>query len=717
MMPEGPRLSYFARRAGRALAYPVVVAFACAFGAAACSRAPRDVRREPGLNVLLVTVDTLRADAIGVYGRQPSPTPWIDRLAAGGVRFDFAHAHNVTTLPSHANILSGRYPFDHGVRDNAGFRFPPKVDTLAVLLGARGYRTGAFVSGYPLASRFGLSRGFEVYDDAFVGARTRTAFQLEERRGVETVARAREWLAVRDARPFFCWVHVFEPHYPYEPPEPYASRFAGDLYHGEVAAADAALGPLLEPILAAGTNGRTLVVLTADHGESLGEHGEATHGILAYEATLRVPLVVYQPRILAPRVVTDAVRHVDLVPTVLDALGAPIPDGLAGASLLPLAAGRAAAPASSYFEALSGELNRGWAPLYGLVHGRTKVVDLPIPELYALGDDPAEARNLAPSEPQRLEAMRARLAPLRARDGGAQPRAESAEVRERLRALGYVTAGPGAPRERYAEADDPKRLIGLDRLLQEVETLYARGDLRGALARCRELVARRPGMVVSLLHLAQLQRETGDVAAGVTTLERALALAPGDTSTLSLLGAYLTQAGRPGDAAALLSGPARAADADPEVLRSLALALARLGRTGEAVASLTRALEADPEDVQLLVDLGTVRLMAGQPAGAREAFEGALGRNPDVARAHSSLAFLDAQAGRAAAALAHARRAMDIDARECEPLLALASLAGRAGGPSAARPYLELFLERAGGTPCAAAEGPVRRALAGGPPR
>ena len=205
---------------------------------------------------------------------------------------------------------------------------------------------------------------------------------LDERLGADTVDLARRWLEAQAGRPFFCWVHVFEPHYPYDPPEPFATRFRGDPYHGEVAAADAALGPLLEPILAAGKAGRTLVVLTADHGESLGEHGEATHGIFAYEATLRVPLVLYQPRLFRPRVVPDPVRHVDLLPTILDALALPVPDGLPGTSLLPLVAGVSSGPGTSYFEALSGRLNRGWAPLYGVLHDRTKYVDLPIPELY-----------------------------------------------------------------------------------------------------------------------------------------------------------------------------------------------------------------------------------------------------------------------------------------------------------------------------------------------
>jgi tetratricopeptide (TPR) repeat protein len=697
-----------------------LLALAAALGVTAVAwwLAPsRPVRREAGLSVLLVTIDTLRADALGAYGNRDAETPWTDRLAGAGVRFDAARAHNVTTLPSHANILSGRYPFDHGVRDNSGFRFPLGMDTLATLLAARGYRTGAFVSAFPLASRFGLRRGFDVYDDAFVGARTRTAFLLDERPGADTVVLARRWIEAQAGQPFLCWVHLFEPHFPYEPPEPFATRFRGDPYHGEVAAADAALGPLLDPILATGKSGRTLVVLTADHGESLGEHGEATHGIFAYEATLRVPLVLYQPRLFRPRVVTDPVRHVDLLPTILDALTLPVPEGLPGASLLPLVAGASPQPDASYFEALSGQLNRGWAPLHGVVHDRTKYVDLPIPELYDLGSDPAEARNLAPSQPPQLEAMRTRLVPFRAADRGTAPGRESAEVRERLRSLGYLTAGPGPAKGRYTEDDDPKRLIDIDALLQQVESLYSRGDLAAALERCRELVGRRPGMAVSLLSLAHLEREAGNLTAAVSALERALAVNPGDSTTLALLGAYLTQAGRPGDAASLLAGPAREPEPDPEVLRSLALALARVGRGREAAATLARGREIDPQNVQLLVDLGTVRLMAGETGPAREAFEGALALNPGVARAHSSLGFVDAQAGRVGPALEHLKEALALDPRECETLLALASLASRQGGVAAARPYLELFVETAARTPCAASEGRAREWLAAGRPR
>ena len=447
--------------------------------------------RAAGFNVLLVTIDTLRADALGAYGQPGGVTPWIDRLASSGARFTNAHAHNVVTLPSHANILSGRLPTEHGVRDNAGFRFPPSLDTLATILKAHGYRTGAFVSAFPLDSRFGLARGFDEYDDRFADA-ARPAFLVQERSGPETVASARRWIDSGAAAPWFCWVHLYEPHYPYAPPAALASRFA-DPYHGDVSAADAALQPLLAPILAAGRDGRTLVVLTSDHGESLGEHGEATHGVFAYEAALRVPLIVYQPRLVAEAVIDTPARHIDLLPTILDAIALEPPSGLPGKSLLPAMTGpRGTTAAPTYFEALSASLTRAWAPLDGIVADSMKYIELPIPELYDLKADPNELHNLAPSQPARVEELRSRLHQLRGPRVSVAPSVESTETRERLRSLGYTAGSSPGRRANFTEADDPKRLIGFDARLQEIVSQYLAGDLQGALARCRAFSASGP---------------------------------------------------------------------------------------------------------------------------------------------------------------------------------------------------------------------------------
>lgn len=672
--------------------------------------------REPPSRVLLITVDTLRADALGCYGSARARTPWIDRLAAGGARFTDAHASSVMTLPSHATILSGRYPLTHGVRDNAGFRFPADLPTLATLLSARGFRTGAFVSAFPLDSRFGLARGFDVYDDQ-LGPSARPTFLEQERPGPATVARALDWLRGQAGHPVFCWVHVYEPHYPYAPPEPYASRFRGHPYDGDVAAADAALGPLLDPILASGKDARTLVVLTADHGESLGEHGEATHGIFAYEATLRVPLILYLPRRFGARVVRATARHVDLLPTILEALGLPIPTGLPGRSLLAEAAGAASPepPVASYFEALSGELNRGWAPLRGVLEGDTKYIDLPIPELYDLAADPGETRNLAAAEPAKLAAMRRLLAPFRAQDRGVARREEDAETRERLATLGYLGGGAGAARGTYTEADDPKRLIGLDARLREVVGLSLDGKLQEALARCRALVREAPGMPLGFVYLGQLERQAGDFEGAAAALSRAVALAPRNVPAVSLLGAVLTQAGHPERAVAFLTPYAQDPQPDLDVLTALGLALARTGKVEAALAALSRARQADPSNPMVLVSEGTVRLMARQPAKAREAFEAALALDPSLARAESSLAALAAQAGEVPAALAHWRRAVALDPGEYGTAFSLGGFLARQGRTREARPILAFFAEGAPSSRFAREIAEARRWLAAHP--
>lgn len=675
-----------------------VLFIVCAAGAlSVCHRPAATETRDPRLNVLLISIDTLRADALGAYGNPRAATPWIDRLAAGGVRFERAHAQSVMTLPSHASILSGVYPPDHGVRDNAGFRFPAARPTLATLLKTRGYATGAFISAFPLDSRFGLARGFDVYDEGFIDAAPRPPMLEQERRGTETVALARRWLDAHPGERTFCWVHLYEPHAPYAPPEPFASRFRDDPYAGDVAAADAALEPLLRPLLDAGAMSHTLVVLTADHGEARGDHGEATHGVFAYEATLRVPLVLYAPALFAPRVVTTGARHVDLLPTVLDAIGAPLPEGVRGSSLLAAAAGREGnGETTSYFEALSPALNRGWAPLRGMIRGDLKYIDLPVPELYDLRADPQEARNLIDARAADARDLRQLLTAATADASlpGAGRIAESADARARLESLGYASAGAPA-RARYTEKDDPKRLIGLDAALQDVVRLYLSGDRGQALARAEALVRERDDMRVAWMTLAQIQRDNGTLDDAIASLRRAHALGPEDPQTTALLGTYLTERGSAADAVALLGPAASGKDADLQVMVALALAQARSNHTADAVATLERARAAHPANAMLLVHLGTVQLMANRREEARHAFEAAAAANPGNARAHSSLGAMHAEDGRRDEAVAEWREATRIDPSEYGRIFILGVSLARAGRTIPARTCLTFVAEAA----------------------
>ena len=404
--------------------------------------------------MLLVTIDTLRADALGAYGG-PASTPALDRLAADGVRFDFAHAHAVLTLPSHASILTGEYPHRHGVRENSGYRLPGGARTVATVLKQAGYATAAFVAAFPVHSRFGLNAGFDVYDDRFGDGFGPVDLAMPERPASTVVPLAREWIAGRrtgaagpgqDAKPWFAWVHVFDPHAPYKPPPPFDAQYAGKPYHGEVAATDAALAPLLEDVRNSARP--TLVIVTSDHGEGLGDHGEEAHGIFVYESTLRVPLIIaslggQSAASKAARqgeVASVAARHVDILPTILDAVGLTVPDGLPGRTLLPRKEREAgAAPRTTYFEAMSGMLNSGWAPLAGVLVDRDKFIDLPVAERFDLAADAAERSNLYGRSPERDRTLAAALTCLRAdpawsaRDGGPGHRRQPAGVGIRLR--------------------------------------------------------------------------------------------------------------------------------------------------------------------------------------------------------------------------------------------------------------------------------------------
>ena len=489
-------------------------------------------------------------------------------------------------------------------------------------------------------------------------------------------------------------MHLYEPHFPYTPPEPYASRYRTSPYLGEVSAADAALGPLLQPILDRQSSRPTLVILTGDHGEGLGEHGEMTHGLFAYEATLRVPLVLYQPRLFGARVVSEPVRHVDILPTVLDAIGAPPPAGLDGRSLIETAASGSTAPAAAYFESLSASINRGWAPLHGVSRGSLKYIDLPLPELYDLSSDPGETHDLVASRPDEVRELQRLLAGLRADDRVPAAGRESAATREQLRSLGYVT-GTAPAKAHYTEADDPKRLIAIDRSIEEVVSRYQRGDLQGAIALGEQVARQRPDMPLSLVHLAFLYNEAGDHARAVRSITRALELNPAAQDVAALAGAYLTEAGKPDQAVARLAPYTREPEPDVDVLIAYGVALASVRRTAEALDAFARARTADPGSGLPLVNTATVYLMNGDRDRAAAAFAEALSIDPSLARAHNGLGIIAAERKDYPSALEHWRRAVALDPRDYQTLYNLGDLLVTLGRPAEASPYWRQYLATA----------------------
>lgn len=498
-------------------------------------------------SILIVTLDTTRADRLGCYGRAAADTPAIDALAARGARFVRATTTAPITLPAHASLLTGSTPPHHGLRDNGIRALDAGVDTLAEAARDSGRRTAAFVSGFPLDSLFGLDQGFELYDDALGGTAAPGPTRIEERRGDATVASARAWLAtLAEDDAFFVWVHLFDAHEPYEAPAEFAARHPGDPYQAEVAFQDAALGALLAELERAGRTQDTLVLVTADHGEGLGEHGEDTHALLLHDATVRVPFVLSGPDVPAA-VVEAPVSLVDAAATLVELAG--IEDGgrfsrHGGVSLVPLLQGRELAARELYYETLFPRLHYGWSELFGLERDGWKYVEAPGArrgELHRPGVDPDEARELSASEAPRAAELGRALSGLRlaleAEAFEGTSHAPSEGELEALAALGYggVDAEAAIPRAGAAvePGRDPRLVIAAVPLVNRVRGLAAAGRFEEAERALAALEALDPGEIVASeargdFHLARGRSGARDeLERAVEAFARATELKPG----------------------------------------------------------------------------------------------------------------------------------------------------------------------------------------------
>ncbi len=589
----------------------------------ACAGPPRPAPRP---NLLVVTVDTLRADRVGFYSDRHVRTPNIDGLAARGAVFTRAFSHCTTTLPAHTDIFLGATPLGHGVHDNANFVVDAGSLTLAEHLRGAGYATGAFVGGFPLESRFGLDQGFDTYDDRLdrVGP---TPGDSWTRRAEAVVAAALEWLDGRES-PWFLWVHLWDPHEPYAPPEPYATRFAGRLYDGEVAYVDDVLGRLFGHLERTGLDRSSVVVLTGDHGESLGEHGEATHGFLAYNATLWIPLIIAGPG-RAHRVVEAPVSHVDIFPTVCRLLGIDSPAGLQGMSLVGAMEGRPAESRPIYFESLTPFYSMDWAPLAGYIDGEEKFIDSPVPEVYDLGEDPGESRNRAGSAD--LAARREKLAGLARSLGSASAaaaaRASDRETIERLRSLGYAAAfsvGGRPVRTDYGPEDDVKALMPHYNRAMAARSLFEAGRRREAIDEARAVIEARGNISTAYLNLAYFLKEEGRPAEAAAVLRRGFEALPANYYVFLEYVTCLYETGDFDGAIAAFEGrrPAQV-EFDPLVWNYAGLARLKKGDATRARESFERALAIDGDSSLSWYNLGNLDYFLFQATGDRGRLEAA----------------------------------------------------------------------------------------------
>ncbi len=589
------------RAGGVALAAAVV---------AGCGAGSPEPAASPARHLVLVTIDTLRADRLGAYGHASARTPASDALAAGGARFDRAFATAPITLPSHASLLTGRYPPAHGARHN-GMSVHAGTPTLAGMLREAGFATAAFVAAFPLDRRFGLAAGFETYGDRLPrGAGGRPA---NERAGQAVVDEATAWMAAhRDAR-MFLWVHLFEPHAPYGTPgdrRPVAAR-----YDDEVAEADRQVGRLLDALGSA--RDQALVVLTGDHGEAFGEHGEIGHSVFAYDTTLRVPLVMAGPGV-RPQVVAEPVGLVDVLPTALALLGLP-PAESDGVSVAPLLAGGTLPARALYAESFAPLLDFGWSPLRTLREAGRKYIAAPRPELYDLDADPGETRDLSATVPDVARRMAGSVE--RVSTAHVETPTVASDAARRLQSLGYVSSRARTPAG--AALADPKDRRELAARLAEVTS----GELSGA------------GLEAALRAI--------------------LADDPGNPQAHLRLGFVLAESNRCRDAQPHFTAAidARLPTADAHL--GLAGCLAADRRFAAAEKVLADGLVVEPENPVVVANQGVVRSDAGRPLDAVPLFERALALDPDFLEARFQLAVALARGGRRLAALEAARALYD----------------------------------------------------------
>lgn len=597
-------------------------------GSAGGEAAPQPTKTQrlkvPGkdFNILLITVDTLRADRLSVYSDKYVKTPNLDRLAGKSFIFTRAFSHNPVTLPAHTNILTGTTPRFHGISDNTGFRLEERFLTIAEYLKQSGYSTGAFIGAFPLDSRFGLDQGFDVYDDQY-GTHNQLEFFFVERPAQKVIEPAVRWISQlagsQGKKKWFAWVHLFDPHQPYLPPSPYNKEYRHDLYSGEVAYMDASLKVLFDFLEDDGLMEDTVIIVTGDHGEALGEKGEKTHAYFAYNNTILIPLLLYIPGTVTGEKgikIDENVCHADIFPTICDVLHMDIPRALQGESLLPIidthfkGSGSGKKPRMIYFESLTPFLNRGWAPLRGFVRGNIKFIDLPIMEVYNIKDDIHETRNTAvgPNVKQLKRDLVKLENDLKGKNMMQRSMRISPQERKKLETLGYISGTPSAQPRVFTKAEDLKTMLPLQNRMLTAVANYRAGGTSQAITQLRSIVEESPGFVLVYRHMATIYKDAGQVGKAIEILEYGLKKNPGNTELMSKLGIMLAEALQPDKAIELLNVCIKKNPFDPDNFNFLGVAYYKKGNAVKAMENYRKALELDNNYASVFNNIGSVYL-------------------------------------------------------------------------------------------------------------
>lgn len=615
--------------------------------------------------VVLISIDTCRADYLSCYGYKHQTTPNIDALAAEGILFENVVTPAPLTLPAHSSMLTGTTPLYHGVHNNLDNRLGSSNVTLAELLKPKGFTTAAIISAFVLDAKFGLNQGFDDYQDRFEEPHELPG-AVNERKGGETTRLALQWLTDHRDQRFFLFLHYFDPHADYAPPEPYASRFADSPYAGEVAYTDHCIGQVIEHLKKLELYDSTLIIITGDHGEMLDEHGESEHGYFIYESAIKVPLVFKLPGKREAKRIEEYVGLVDITPTICDLLSVQPPEHVEGISLAPYLFGRT--PEGSgralYCESLTAT-RYGANSLLGLVEGSWKYIHTTRSELYDLRSDPAEAKNRVDSEPERARAMRKQLRQrLEARKLSNDDDSESALVAgdiQRLQALGYVGAASTDDAFKFSQGkEDPKDLLTFYRAEGRLAMLIFRENYDQARSLCKELLEQRPTFVGGYVALARIARAQQDHATALQALTHAIDLQPNKAETHGMLGTVLAERG---NVQAAIREYARALELNPDSAEAhLGLGTAHLSqaRTVEAIRYLQEAVRIDPKLAQAHNRLGDALRSLGQSDEAIRHYREALAFDPNLAEAHYNLGSVLAARRESNEAIVHLRRAVSI---------------------------------------------------------
>ena len=637
----------YSRRAALATAYLLLISLGLiAYLAGFFSRS------KPTINVLFITLDTTRADRLGCCQYSKAVTPALDRLAEQGVLFERAYSPAPLTLPSHATMFTGLYPPEHGLRTNGRGRLDTSIPTLPEIAAKAGYDTAAFVASFVVDSKFGLDRGFGVYNDDLSTAEVADEAIHRQRDGKLVVDAALGWLQQPRETPFFCWVHLYDPHFPYLPHEvEFGKRFADQPYDAEIAYTDRQVSRLLEHLTAAGLDEQTLVVVVGDHGEGLGEHVERTHGYTVYDATQRVPLIVRLPgKAVAGHRCQQPVPLVDLAPTFLELLRLRVPAPMTGRSLSAALSGQPIENRLCFGGTDDPFLQNGWSPLQFLVDGDWKYIRSTKPELYDLKQDPGERKNLAgstdPELARRFAQMEQQLDDLQQTLVPRKTAAVqlSANEQRALESLGYLGGRKVENSTGTGEIlPDVKDMLPFDSAAQEAHELLHAGQIEPAMVKLKEIIAKSPTHVAARIFLGEALQNQNQLKAAITSYQDALKIKPDSTDALLHLGTAFVIQGRLNEAIAKFDEAVRVDPESSAAHYNLGLGLAQLGRLDEAIAHYREAIEHDSGFADVQTALGNALIAMGQTDDAIACFKQELQINPRAVDARINLAVLQSQ--------------------------------------------------------------------------